>query len=321
MRRRRHRVVTLVYPGLHLFEFGCVFEIFGADRLGAGNDWYDFRTCAVDEGSIRTQAGLILRSEPDLRLVASADTVLIPGWPVDNRISAELKSALLRAHRRGARLASICSGAFALAQTGLLDGGTATTHWVHADLFARRFPEVALKRDVLYVHHDRIVTSAGSAAGIDMMLDLIRHDMGSEVCNRMARRLVIPPHRSGGQAQFIERPSPDSGDDRLQDTVEWIRAHAHERMPVAAMARRAGTSTRTFFRKFKLQLGITPQEFLSQERIASARLLLEQDRLTLDQVAERCGFESVDTFRHHFRRIVGQPPSEYRKRFSLEVSR
>lgn len=316
---RPRDVAVLVYEGLHLFEFGCVHEVMAADRLNLGDDWYRVRLCSLDGPRVRTN-GFVYEAAHDLDTVLEVGTIIIPGWPTSRDPPEDLLKVLRAAYRNGARLAAICSGAFVLAAAGLLDGKRATTHWAFASMFAERFPQVRLDPEVLYIEDDRTITSAGSAAGIDMLLDMVRGDFGSQICNSLARRLVIPPHRSGSQLQFIERPVPQVRDNGLMGLMTWIRENAREEHSISDIAKRGGMSTRTLFRRFRDVVGMTPQDFIIHERLAVARSLLERDQLPLIRIAEGVGFHSLDTFRHHFKRVVGQTPTEYRRRFSSRRS-
>jgi AraC family transcriptional activator FtrA len=315
-------VVALVYDGLCAFEFSCATEVFGLARPEMGPDWYRFETCCIKGRDVKGQYGLRLKAGGGLDRLVTAGTVIIPGWEgIDVPVPQVLLTALRKAHSRGARLLSICSGAFVLAATGLLDGGRATTHWRYADEFRRRFPLVEVDPNVLYVDEGNILTSAGSAAGLDLCLHLVRRDFGPAIANQVARRLVIPPHRDGGQAQFLERPVEDldarsQNRDSLSALLDKIRRRLGDPWRVADLARHAVMSERTFMRRFRAITGLSPADWVTQARVDRARELLESTALPIDHIAERCGLGTPTTLRHHFRRKVGVSPAAYRKRFS-----
>jgi AraC family transcriptional activator FtrA len=308
------RVVALAYDGLCTFEFGIAVEMFGLPRpeLPA---WYDFRVCAVERGPLRAAGGLTVRADGGLETLDGAGTVIVPGWRgVDAVPPPALLDALRAAHERGARLLSFCSGVFVLAATGLLDGRRATTHWRYAEALAARHPRIRVDADVLYVDEGTLLTSAGSAAALDLSLHLIRRDHGPQVANLVARRAVVPAHRDGGQAQFIPSPLPEQGQS-LGTLLEWMRRHLDRPLPLAELADRARTSERTLLRRFEAATGRTPRQWLIEERLARARDLLEGSRLNIEQIADRCGYGHADSLRHHFRRALGLSPMRYRERF------
>jgi AraC family transcriptional activator FtrA len=315
-------VVALVYDGLCAFEFSCATEVFGLARPEMGPDWYRFETCSVKGRDIKGQYGLRLKAGGGLDRLMTAGTIIIPGWEgIDVPVPQVLLNALRKAHSRGARLLSICSGAFVLAATGLLNGGRATTHWRYADAFRRRFPLVEVDPNVLYIDEGSILTSAGSAAGLDLCLHLVRRDFGPAIANQVARRLVIPPHRDGGQAQFLERPvenfdNRSQNRDSLSALLDKIRRRLGDPWRVADLARHAVMSERTFMRRFRAITGLSPADWVTQARVDRARELLESTALPIDHIAERCGLGTPTTLRHHFRRKVGVSPAAYRKRFS-----
>ena len=307
-------VVVLAYDGLCTFEFGIAVEMFGLPRpeLPA---WYDFRACAVERGPLRAAGGLSVRADGGLEMLEGAGTVIVPGWRgIDAAPPPALLAALVAAHARGARLLSFCSGVFVLAATGLLDGRRATTHWRYAEALAARHPRVRVAPDVLYVDEGSLLTSAGSAAALDLSLHLIRRDHGPQVANEVARRAVVPAHRDGGQAQFIPSPLPPRGES-LGTLLEWMRRHLDRPLPLAELAARARTSERTLLRRFEAATGRTPRQWLIEERVARARELLEGSRLNVEQIADRCGYGHADSLRHHFRRALGLSPLRYRERF------
>ncbi|WUI04545.1 helix-turn-helix domain-containing protein [Spirillospora sp. NBC_00431] len=301
------------------FELGSVVEVFGLPRPELDVPWYDLRVCSLERGPMRAVGGFTMTAEHGLDVFASADTVLVVAVP-DVRADPppEVVAALRQAHARGARVVSICSGAFALAAAGLLDGREATTHWRHADLLSRRFPKVRVNPDVLYVDGDDVLTGAGSAAGLDMCLHLVRKDHGARVANAVARRLVVPPHREGGQAQFVEaavnRPA-DGDDDAVARSMAWALAHLAEPITVTRLAREARLAPRTYIRHFNRQTGTSPLRWVIAQRIMAALPLLEDGGTPIEEIGAAVGFESPVTFRHHFVRAMKTSPSAYRRAF------
>ncbi|SFU45210.1 transcriptional regulator FtrA [Pseudoduganella namucuonensis] len=313
----KHLVVALAYDRLCTFEFGCVVELFALERPELGVDWYDFKVCAVEPGPIRAAGGITLQAPYEPGLLALADTIVIPGWrDADEPPPPALLEAIRAAHARGARLCSICSGVFVLAAAGVLDHKRATTHWRYTERLARRHPRVIVRPDDLYVDEGQVITSAGSAAGIDMLLHLVRRDHGARVGNLVAQRLVVAPHREGGQAQFLPRPMAPGERGRLSGLMEWLRAHPAEAHTVKSMAGRAAMSPRTLQRRFQEATGMGPVEWLTRERVALVKDLLETADIPLAQVAQRAGFGSEESLRHHFRRLAATSPGAYRRRFS-----
>jgi AraC family transcriptional activator FtrA len=321
--RKSHNplVVALVYDGLCAFEFSCAAEVFGLSRPEFGPNWYRFETCSVKSRSVRGQYGMRMRAAGSLRRLLAAGTIVIPGWEgVDVPVPRAVIDALREAHARGARVLSICSGAFVLAATGLLDGKQATTHWRYAEELRRRFPRIHVDPNVLYVDEGGVLTSAGSAAGLDLCLHLVRRDYGPAIANQVARRLVIAPHRDGGQAQFLERPvetrERGSGREPLSVLLDKIRRRLREPLRISELARLAAMSERTFMRRFRAATGLSPADWITRARVDRARELLESTALPIDHIAERCGLGSPSTLRHHFRKKVGVSPADYRRRFS-----
>ncbi|MEW2474753.1 transcriptional regulator FtrA [Micromonospora gifhornensis] len=310
-------VAVLAYPGMSVFETGIVTEVFGLPRPELGVPWYDLRLCAERPGPVPVIGGATLHSPYGLDVLAEAATVIVPGvCDVHATPSAQLVAALRHAHRAGARLMSICSGAFALAAAGLLDGRRATTHWRYADLLARRYPAVTVDPDVLYVDDGDVLTSAGSAAGLDLCVHVVRRDHGAAVANAVARRLVAAPHRDGGQAQFIEAPVPaGADDDRVAGSIAWALAHLAEPVTVARLARQAHMSPRTYLRHFARATGTSPIRWLVDQRIRASLALLETTDAPVAQIAAAVGFETAVTYRHHFTRAMRTSPSAYRRAF------
>lgn len=314
-------VVVLAYDGLCTFEFGCAVEVFSLVRPELGPElktpWYRFAVAALEPGLLRAQGGFLVQVERGLEALAEADTIILPGWrDADEPPPAVLLDALRAAYARGARLASICSGVFLLAAAGLLEGRRATTHWRYSARLAARYPGIEVQADVLYVDEGQVLTSAGSAAGLDMLLHLVRRDHGPAIGKAVAQRLVIPPHREGGQAQFVPAPLLPEGRNRLSDLLDWMHAHLNQAMSVESLAERACLSPRSFQRQFRAATGVSPYEWLLRQRIALAGELLEGNALSLPQVSEAAGFASEESFRHHFRRLRGVAPGAYRRRFA-----
>lgn len=313
-------VVALVYDDLCAFEFSCTAEVFGLLRPEFGSDWYRFETCAMKGRKVTGQYGLSMVVDGGLDRIAAAGTVIVPGWQgLDVPVPAPVLDALRHAHSHGTRLLSICSGSFVLAATALLDGKRATTHWRYADELQRRYPRIQVDPDVLYVDEGQILTSAGSAAGLDLCLHLVRRDYGPAVANQVARRLVIPAHRDGGQAQFVETPVDQRGRGSLSPLLDDIRRRLDKPLRIAELARLAAMSERTFLRRFQATTGMTPADWMTRMRIDRARELLESTGLSIDHIAARTGLGTATTMRHHFRRKVGVSPAEYRRRFSQAV--
>lgn len=311
------RVAALAYDGLGTFEFGIVVEVFGLRRTGLGVKWYDFEVCSLERGPIRAAGGVQVQTRRGLAALREAGTIIIPGWRKEEETPPrELLNALRSAHAQGARLISICSGVFLLAATGLLEGKSVTAHWRHIDLFKSRFPNIRVEPDVLYVDEGSILTSAGSAAGIDLCLHIVRKDYGAEIANQIARRLVMPPHREGGQAQFIEAPMRCEAGEGLARVLEWAQSKLGQTLQVDDLARRAAMSERTFARRFRAETGTTPHRWLTHQRVMEAQRRLEKTDASIDQIAEAVGLQTAATLRHHFNRLVGTSPSAYRRQFS-----
>jgi AraC family transcriptional regulator, transcriptional activator FtrA len=315
-----HRVAALVFDGVAAFELGVVVEVFGLDRPELDvPEWYELTVCSPDPPPLRAVGGFSVVPAAGLEAAARADTVIVPAWPAARgAVPRDVVDALRAAHARGARLVSICSGAFVLAATGLLDGRRAATHWRYADALRAAHPEVEVDEQVLYVDHGTVLTSAGSAAGIDLCLHLVRRDHGTAVANHVARRLVVPPHREGGQAQFIERPIADAGDGRLGAATEWALAHLDRPITVADLAARAFMSVRTFNRRFGAAFGRSPMAWLIEQRVKAGMALLESTEQPVEWVGAASGFATPASFRRHFRRVAGVSPSQYRRTFARE---
>lgn len=311
-----HRVVALAYDGLCTFEFGVATELFGLPRPELDVEWYDFAVVSVDPAPLRMLGGVTLAAATDLSVLRQADTVVIPGWKgPDVQPADDVLNALRYVHANGGRIMTICSGVFALAATGMLDGLVATTHWRYSQELQVRHPKIRVTDDVLFVDNGNLLTSAGSAAGLDLGLHLIRRDHGAQVANQVARRLVLPPMRDGGQAQFIARPEPVERTGEIAATLDWALAHLREPIEVKDLAAQAAMSPRTFARRFVAETGTSPHKWLVRERVLAAQSMLETSGESIDQVAAACGFGSAATLRHHFRRIVHTTPTAYRRGF------
>jgi AraC family transcriptional activator FtrA len=310
-----HHVAILAYDRLCTFEFGCAVELFALARPELEVAWYSYAVCAIEPGPLRAAGGLALQVPHGLEALDRADTIVIPGWrDADEAAPVQLLEALRRAHARGVRLCSICSGAFVLAHAGLLDGRRATTHWRYFDKLAASFPGIVIEPDALYVEDGNIVTSAGSAAGLDMLLHLVRSDFGADIANRVAQRLVIPAHRDGSQAQLVARPLPASSVDTIAQTMDWLRENLRAAHTLASMAQQARMGVRTFQRRFKERTGASPLDWLVRERVLLAAQLLEtRPGLGIDAIADLAGLGSPESLRRHFRSQGLPSPARYRR--------
>ncbi|WP_406326795.1 helix-turn-helix domain-containing protein [Streptomyces sp. NBC_00203] len=306
-------VALAVTDGMLHYELSVAVEIFGSDLTHIVDPWYDFALCG--NAPVRVDR---FRLEPDHGLdhLAHADTVIVPGWAdTDREPPPELVEAVRAAHAAGARVASLCTGAFVLGAAGLLDGRRATTHWAHTRELARRHPAATVDPDVLYVDNGDVLTSAGKAAAMDLCLHLVRLDHGSANANKIARRLVIPPHRDGGQAQFIATPLPAPGNHPLSELFPWALERLDQPLTVEDLARQARMSSRHLGRHFKHLTGTTPLQWLHTQRIRHAQELLETTNATVDTIAVATGMGTATTLRRHFHRSIGVPPDTYRRTF------
>ncbi|WP_328532600.1 helix-turn-helix domain-containing protein [Micromonospora zamorensis] len=315
-----HRVVALVLPPQSTFELACVAEVFGVQRPGLPVS-YRFEVCAEQPGIVSTMAGYDMAVTSGLHALETADTVVIPGWQRrEQPAPPTVIDALQRAHARGARIVAICSGAFLLAHTGLLDRRRATTHWRMAAEFAAQFPGVHVEADSLYIDHGDVATSAGTAAGIDLCLHLVRNDHGAAHANQIARHMVMPPHREGGQLQYAAAPLTARTPGSVAPVLDWAAERLHEPLTVNDLAARAKMSPRTLARRFTAQLGISPGQWLLQQRIAAARALLEETELPVETIATRVGLSTATNLRRRFRTTVNTTPTAYRRSFSRGAS-
>jgi transcriptional regulator GlxA family with amidase domain len=298
------------------FELGVVCEVFGTDRGADGFPVYEFNVCTVDGRPVRTYAGFDLVPHADLGPVDSADLVAVPAYAIRNQAPPAVLDALRRAADRGARLLSVCSGAFLLGEAGLLDGRRCTTHWRYADELADRFPLAKVECNSLYVTDGNVLTGAGTAAAIDACLHLIRQEHGSALATKLARRMVVPPHRDGGQAQYVEAPIPRSPEaPTLEPVLSWLIGNLDRQVPVDELAGLAHMAPRTFARRFKAETGTTPHDWITNQRVLLARRLLEETPLSVETIAVRAGFGDAAGMRHHFTRRVGATPQAYRTTF------
>ena len=317
-RRDPRNVAALVYEDLCTFEFGIVTEVFGLTRPELDCEWYSFKSVSTGRGALNAAGGILISATGTRQDLQRAGTVIVPGWRgKDVPVPASVQRVVVDAHRAGARLISICSGAYVFAAAGLLDGRRATTHWQYAEDLARKYPKVNVEADKLYVEDDNIFTSAGSSAGIDVCLHIVRSDFGADVANRVARRLVMHAHRQGGQSQFINQPVPIEYEaDRLSGTIDYIRENLDQPHTVHSLANKARMSNRTFQRRFAALTGLPVGRWLVQERVTRACALLESSSSSLEDISAAVGATSVANLQYHFRNLVGTSPGQYRTRFS-----
>ncbi|TXK16272.1 helix-turn-helix domain-containing protein [Homoserinibacter sp. GY 40078] len=314
-----NKVVCLAIPGTAPFEFGVVCEVFGIDRTEMGGPKFDFTVATADPGPVETSLGFSLVIDDDLSAAADADLVAVPAHrigPVDERYLEVIRAA----EARGAWVMSVCSGAFVLAQAGVLDGRRSTTHWMHADRLAREYPLTEVDPDVLFVQDGKVVTGAGTAAGIDAALHIVREEYGAAATNVIARRMVVPPQRDGGQSQFIPTPVPEIRADTFAVVMDWMLENLHEDLTIDQLARRALMSSRTFARRFRAETGTTPAAWLNRQRILRAQQELEQTDDGLEQIAQRAGFGTAAVMRHHFLKVLQTTPTAYRRVFGARAA-
>ncbi|MGC0385009.1 AraC family transcriptional regulator [Streptomyces sp. M1013] len=311
-------VAAVLLDGAHPFELGVICEVFGIDRSDEGLPGYDFAVVSAEGPTLGTHVGGLTVSTPyGLERLEEADLIAVPAGSdfVRREYPPELLDALRRATDRGTRVLSVCSGAFVLGAAGLLDGRRCAVHWHHAAELSRQYPRAEVAPDVLYVDEDPVITSAGTAAGIDACLHIVRKEQGPEVANRIARRMVVPPHRDGGQAQYIERPLPRSSCDTVGEVLAWMEQHLDEEVTVEQLAARAHMSPRTFARRFQQETGTTPYRWILRQRVLLAQHLLEATDETMDTIAWRAGFGTAAALRHQFTRALGTTPHAYRRTF------
>jgi AraC family transcriptional activator FtrA len=311
-----HRVVALLNPPQSPFELACASEVFGT-VLQDVPARYSFRICAERPGPLQTTVGYTMLVDAGLTALQEADTVVVPGWqPPGTPVPPTVTEALRAAHRRGARIVAICTGAFVLARAGLLDGRRATTHWRGTAQLAAAFPEVQVDPDVLFVDHGDVATSAGTGAGIDLCLHLVRADHGAAYAAQIARNMVLPPHREGSQLQYAAQPAPARADESLAPLLEWATSRLDTRLTLGRLAGHAGLSSRTLARRFTEQLGTSPGQWLLGRRLDAARVLLERTDLPVEAIATRVGLASAVNLRRRFRAHLGTTPGAYRRTFS-----
>ncbi|MFI9642861.1 GlxA family transcriptional regulator [Micromonospora sp. NPDC051925] len=313
-------VAVIALDQVAVFELGVLTEVFGTDRTDDGFPGYRFTVCTADGGPVRTASGFGLTPQAGLAPVDDADLVAVPAHTQGGEVPESVLAALRRAADRGAYVFSVCSGAFVLGAAGLLDDRECTTHWKYADELQRRHPSARVRCNSLYVADGPVLTSAGTAAGIDACLHLVRQEHGSVTATRLARRMVVPPHRDGGQSQYVEAPIPATPDaPTLEPVLSWLVGHLDRPTTVDELAARAGMSPRTFARRFRAETGTTPHDWLTNQRVLLARRLLEETRLSVESVAGRSGFPDAAALRHHFARRVGTTPQSYRTTFRDRV--
>ncbi len=311
------RVAILAVPDLAPFEFGVLWEVFGLDRREHGGPAFDVTIVTAEPGLVPTNAGYSMHIEHDLSAAANADLIAVPArtiGPLDERYLEVIRAA----EARGAWLLSMCSGAFVLAQAGVLDGRRSTTHWMYAARLQREHPATTVDPDVLYVDDRRVITGAGTAAGIDACLHLVRHELGAAATAAIARRMIVPPHRDGGQSQYISPVEITTRSDDLSTICEWMLDHLDEELSVDELARRAHLSTRTFARRFRAELGTSPAAWLNRQRLLRAQELLELSDSPIEHIARQCGFGSSAVLRHHFGRSLQTTPQAYRRAFGRQ---
>jgi AraC family transcriptional activator FtrA len=314
--QRRHNVAAVIDEGALTFDFAIPCEVFGLDRSDIVDPWYEFMLVAAGKRRIRTQTGFVVEATHGLAALARADTIIVPGWAdPDIEPSPALKRALVAAHARGARVASVCTGAFVLAAAGLLDDRRATTHWMYADLLQQRYPRVRVDPNVLYVADDDVLTSAGTAAGIDLCLHLVATDHGVDAAAAVARRLVMPLFRTGGQAQYVDTPMPATTGDRVSSLLEWGLSHLGEGVSVDDLARRGAMSSRTLTRHFRSATGMPPGEWLQRERLRLAQRLLESTDEPIERLSRRAGYDTATAMRAQFALRLQTSPRAYRQTF------
>lgn len=308
-------IAVVAFDRISPFHLSVPCVVFGEHPPGMPP--FNLQICSAEPGPLKTTAGFSLGIKPGLQVLKTADSIIVPSWrdPDESPPPALLK-ALVAAHRRGAQVVGLCLGAYVLAQAGLLDGRHATTHWAYARDFAQRYPLVKLDADVLYVEEDRLLTSAGTAAGIDCCLHMVRQRYGAEAANRVARHLVVPPHRQGGQAQFIEQPMPTSArESRLSDLIDWVRGKLDQPHTLDSLANQALMSRRTFTRQFRQLTGTTVGKWLQDERLALTQRLLETSEHSVDAISTLAGYGSAESLRHHFKQAFGISPTTWRRTF------
>jgi len=313
------KIVALALPGVAPFEFGVVCEVFGIDRSDSGGPRFDFTIVTADPGRVPTSLGYDMVIADGLDAAADADLVAVPAHTMDE-VDDRYLDLIRDAEERGAWVLSVCSGAFALAASGILAGRRATTHWMHTDRLARMYPDTAVDADVLFVEDRKVVTSAGTAAGIDAALHIVRREHGAAATNVIARRMVVPPQRDGGQSQYIDTPVQERSSDSFSVVADWMLENIARDLTVDQLARKALMSSRTFARRFRAEMGTTPAAWLNRQRIIRAQQLLEKTSLGLEQIAQQTGFGTAAVMRHHFLKVLQTTPTAYRRAFGEQLS-
>jgi len=313
------KVVLLAVPGVAPFEFGVVCEVFGIDRSDMGGPAFDFTIATADPGPVPTSLGFDMLISHDLSVAADADLVAVSAHRIED-VDERYLEVIRAAEQRGAWVLSLCSGAFILAQAGILDGRRSTTHWMHADRLAREYPATAVDPDVLFVDDRRVVTGAGTAAGIDAALHLVRLELGASAANVVARRMVVPPQRDGGQSQYIQSPISPVCADSFAAVADWMLENLAEDLTVDQLARKALMSSRTFARRFRADMGTTPSAWLNRQRIIRAQQMLEETDASLEAIAQSTGFGSASVMRHHFVKVLQTTPTLYRRTFAVRAA-
>ncbi|MCM3897761.1 helix-turn-helix domain-containing protein [Gordonia sputi] len=314
-----NKVAAILHGNVALFEFGVLNEVFGLDRTGYGGPPFDFRICAPDPSqplSIGNGASIV--ATHGLDAARDVDLVAIPGGSTSGEYPEEVLDTVRAVVDNGGRVLTVCSGAFVAAAAGLLDGRRCTTHWAYGEKLARMYPAARVDTDVLFVDDGPVTTSAGTAAGIDAALHLVREEIGHEAANLIARRMVVPPHRDGGQRQFVDTPIPECGSQGFAEMLNWLVENLDREVRVDEMAARMHMSPRTFARRFGDEVGVSPHKWLTEQRVAHARRLLETTSLPMEQIATQAGFGSATLLRHHFASAVGVSPATYRRRFAAQ---
>ena len=313
------KVVLLALPGVAPFEFGVICEVFGIDRSATGAPSFEFSIATADPGPVRTSLGFTINIDSGLEAAADADLVAVPAHEITG-IDERYLQVIRDAEARGAWVLSVCSGAFALAAAGILSGRRATTHWMHAERLARMYPDTAVDADVLFVEDRKVVTSAGTAAGIDAALHIVRKEHGAAATNVIARRMVVPPQRDGGQSQYIDNPIQECKSDSFALVAQWMLENLSADLTVDQLARKALMSSRTFARRFRADMGTTPAAWLNRQRIIRAQQLLEQTDRGLEAISQDTGFGTAAVMRHHFLKVLQTTPTSYRRTFGERVS-
>ena len=310
-----NKIVCIALPGMAPFEFGVICEVFGIDRSDHGGPTFDFHLTAAEPGPIRTKLGFDIIVTEGLDAAADADLIAIPAYESGSEIHPEILRVVREAEARGAWVLSVCSGAFVLGEAGILNGRRSTTHWMYTDDLAAAFPETDVDPDVLFVDDDKVVTGAGTAAGIDAALHIVRKELGAAAANIVAKRMVVPPQRDGGQSQFIQSPVVECQSDSFAVVTEWMLQNLDQPLTVDQLARQSLMSPRTFARRFRAELGTTPTAWLNRQRLLRAQQLLEETTQSLEMIAADTGFGGAAVMRHHFIKVLQTTPTAYRRAF------